>query len=93
VERFKARLVILGNHQVGGIDYMETFAPVAKMVTICIVLTVVAAKHWELYLMDIYNGFLHGDLQEEVSMKPPPNFTISRLRPVCKLRKSLYRLK
>jgi len=62
VERFKARLVILGNHQVEGINYMETFAPMAKMVTVCIVLAVVVAKHWELHQIDVHNAFLHGDL-------------------------------
>jgi len=45
VERFKARLVILINHQVKGIDYMETFAPVVNMVTVRIVLAIVVAKH------------------------------------------------
>lgn len=49
IERFKARLVILGNHQVEGIDYNETFDPMAKMVTVQTVLVVAVAKNWELH--------------------------------------------
>ena len=77
VERFKAHLVILGNHQVERIDYTKTFAPVTKMATVRVVLVVAATQHWELHQMDVHNAFLYGDLQEEVFMKPPPGFHVT----------------
>ncbi|KAL0427096.1 UNVERIFIED_CONTAM: Retrovirus-related Pol polyprotein from transposon RE2 [Sesamum latifolium] len=93
IVRFKARLVILGNNQVEGVDFNETFAPVAKMVFVRTFLAVVVARGWAFHQMDVHNAFLHGDLDEEVYMQLPPGFSISTPGKVCRLRKSLYALR
>jgi hypothetical protein len=62
ISRYKARIVAKGFQQVHGIDYDETFAPVAKMDSIHLVLSIATSKGWEFHHMYMKNAFLHGDL-------------------------------
>jgi len=90
LDRYKARLVALGNKQEYGFDYEETFAPVAKMTT---VRTTLAIAAWPLYQIDVTNAFLPEDLKEEIYMKLPPGMYTTASDEVCKLKRSLYGLK
>ena len=74
-------------------DYQNTFAPVAKLNTIRVLLLFIVNSDWFLHQLDIKNVFLNGDL-EEVYMKIPSDLgTKTNINKVCKLKKSLYGLK
>lgn len=72
VEIYKARLVAKGFTKTYGVDYEETFVPVAKMNSIRVLLSLVANLDCPLQQFDVKNAFLHGDLEEEVYMEAPP---------------------
>ena len=73
INRFKARLVPKEFMQCYGIDYEETFAPVAKLNSIKVLLSVAVNLDWNLHQLDAKNAFLNGVLGEEVYMKIPPS--------------------
>ena len=80
LDRYKARLVAFGNNQEYGVNYEETFAPVAKMTTVRTILALAASNDWPLHQMDVKNAFLHGDLKECIYMKPLRDCFLLRLR-------------
>ena len=92
IERYKARLVIVGFRQRYGIDYSDVFAPVVRAATIRWFFSLVASADLECHSIDIKNAFILSDLDEEIYMTQPTGFADGS-SDVCRLRKSLYGLK
>ena len=94
VEKYNARFVAHGFSQKEGIDYEDTFAPVARYTPIMSIIALAVVMKWKVHQMDVKTTFLNGVVEEEVYVEQPLGFgTHDRETHVCKLNKSLYRLK
>ena len=92
IQKYKARVVAQGFTQIEGVDYDKTFAPVAKLASLCAVLALATELNWEVHQMDVKAAYLNGELEEEIYMAPPPGFDIPEGM-VLKLKKALYSTK
>ena len=94
IDKFKARLVAKGFTQKGGKDYFDTYAPVARISTIRVLLALASINNFIIHQMNVKTAFLNGVLNEEIYMKQPEGFILpGHERKVCKFIKSLYGLK
>ena len=94
IEKYKARFVAWGFSQKEGIEYEETFAPVARYTSIRTILALEAKRKWKVHQMDVKTTFLNGVIEEEVYVEQPQGFEIHDHEfHVCRLKKALYGLK
>nr|GEW72344.1 retrotransposon protein, putative, Ty1-copia subclass [Tanacetum cinerariifolium] len=94
VHTYKARLVAQGYTQLYGVNYKETFSPVADIRAIRILISITAFYDYEIWKMDVKTAFLNGYLDEDMYMVQPEGFVNpNHLRKVCKLQRSIYGLK
>ena len=92
LDKHKACLVAKGYAQRLGIDFDDTFAPMACIATIWTVLAMAGKRRWPINQMDVKSAFLNGDLKEEVYVKQPPGFQQGK-NMVYRLKKAFYGLK
>eukprot|EP00253_Pinus_taeda_P002810 PITA_02810 len=94
IEKLKARLVAKGYSQQEGIDFDDTFAPVAKLNRIKMLISLATKYNWELHQLDVKSAFLNGELKEEIYLVQPKGFVKKgQEHLVCRLKKALYGLK
>ena len=94
VNKHKARLVVKGYAQMFGVDFWETFAPIACLDTIKLLLSLIAQIKWKIYQLDVKSIFLNGYLEVEIFVKQPKGFDIKgKEEKVYLLKKAFYGLR
>lgn len=94
INKYKARLVVKGYAQIFGVDFFDTFAPVARQDTIRMLLAIAAQKGWKICQLDVKSAFLNGFLEEEIYVEQPEGFVVKGHEDkVYLLKKALYGLK
>jgi hypothetical protein len=94
IEKYKATFVTRGFSQKEGIDYEETFAPVARYTSMRTIIALISNMKWNFHQMDVKTAFLNGVIEEEVYIEQPQRFEVEDKKShVCKLKKDLYGLK
>jgi hypothetical protein len=92
--RKKARFVAKGFTQIFGLDYEDTFSPVARFETVCLLLALAALKDWDIESLDVKTAFLYGKLEEEIYMEQPEGYVQKgQESKVCRLLRAIYGLK
>ena len=94
IEKYKARLVAKGYSQIQGVNYDKTYAPVARLASLCMVLAIATRNSWDIEVFNFHSTFLNGKLGdgEDIYMELPEGYTMSRnhAHPVAKLNIALY---
>ena len=94
IKKFKTRLVAQGFGQKAGINFFDTYSPEAHITTIRVLLTLASIYKLIVYQMDVKTVFLYRDLEEEIYMQQPEDFSVSNQEhKVCRLVRSFYGLK
>jgi hypothetical protein len=91
IQKYKARLVAQGFTQIHGIDFLDTFAPVARLSAIRTVVALAASENWELHQMDVKSAYLNSPIDAEIYMRLPPGYGQKGM--VAKLNRGLYGLR
>jgi hypothetical protein len=94
IDKYKARLMTKGYTQEEGEDFFDTYSPIARLTTICVLLSLAASHGLLVHQMNVKTAFLNRELEEEIYMTQPDGFVVKGQEDkVCKSMKSLYGLK